>query len=94
MPATTPIVAARRLQGWYRSYALPSVEEHPALTARAWRRVYVARYPEEHVEALLRLAPRKLRRPELARNTHVAPRRALRQALDRMSAPEIAHLGW
>ena len=94
---TTPTVAAQRLQRWYRSYALPSVEEHPVLTARAWRRVYVARYPEEHLDALLRLAPRKLRRPELARSPRVraaAPRRALRRQLARMSAPDMACLGW
>ena len=87
--------AARLLQAWYRRHALPHDEELPNCTARVWRRVYAARYPDEHVQAMVDLIPRKLGRPDLAQPAEQAvPRRALRAQLARLSVSDMAYVGW
>lgn len=94
------LTAARRVQAWYRQSRLPPPTHAiytrgcPALWL--WRRTYLARYPDEHVCALVDLIPRKLKRVELAAcdGGGLPPRRVLQQQLACMSAGDLACVGW
>ena len=59
-------------------------------------RYYIATYPEEHIDSMIDLFPRKLDRPELSMPNILRPRsrRFFKKVLDRCSTTEIMYVGW
>ena len=95
-------VAGRRLARWLRGRCLAPEEDdiwaYTQVTKRTLIRSYMARYPEQHLEAQIRYFPHKLQRPELMSCGDAShgggPRRRLRRILQRCAILEIMYVGW
>ena len=91
--------AGRRLAAWWHGRRLSHPEHlvwtHAKATKRTLIRQYMARYPDEHVDGMIRMFPSKLQRPELAHLTQAySGRRRLLHLLKRCSPSEIMFVGW
>ena len=91
--------AARTLARWLRRNQLPPVShflwDNTQVTKKTLIRHYMARYPDEHIDSMIALFPRKLRRPELARvGRGLARRRAFQLMLQSCATLEIMYVGW
>lgn len=59
-------------------------------------RYYIQKYPEEHLQEMIKLYPRKLKRSELSLSNPDQPktRRDLKNILEQCSVCEIFYTGW